>query len=251
MTERGKRLFFLHFLSGSLSLPIPVPVPAPLSLSLKRGEEIRPTTGWLRSMLLAPARDCLPDRRHLQGMGDPGGSPGKAPHRSRTSTRLAGLAGALVLLGLLAPSAQPTFYGSHRRDAAPLARHRRRLVRPHSATMPPAGLAATASAGANSFTDRAGCCGTVSPACPGPYSHLLVYVAVPNAWADADAAWIRCLLAIPPITLPSRRTGCPRRPHRGRPAWAWTAGRPSPTSSGLRPPRLRHPSLACWRGRRG
>ena len=32
---------------------------------------------------------------------------------------------------------------------------------------------------------RAGCCGTVSPTCPGPYPHLLVYVAVPNAWADA------------------------------------------------------------------
>jgi hypothetical protein len=46
---------------------------------------------------------------------------------------------------------------------------------------------------------RAGCCGAVSPACPGPNPHLLVYVAVPNAWADADrrgplrAQWAKSL----------------------------------------------------------
>ena len=50
--------------------------------------------------------------------------------------------------------------------------------------------------------NRAGCCGAVSPACPGPYPHLLVYVAVPNAWADADrrhplrAQWARSLALI-------------------------------------------------------
>jgi len=155
--------------------------------------DFRPTTEWLQSMPLAP------DWRHLQGTGDPGGSPSKAPHMSRTSTRLAGLAGALVILGLLAPTARPTSQKAHGRDAAPRAHHHRRLVRPHSAILPPAGLAATASARADPFTNRGGCCGTVSPACPGPYPHLLVYVAVPNAWADADrrqplrAQWAKSL----------------------------------------------------------
>ena len=46
----------------------------------------------------ACSRDCSPDWRRLQGTGDPGGSPSKAPPRSRTSTCLAGLAGALVTL---------------------------------------------------------------------------------------------------------------------------------------------------------
>jgi len=143
--------------------------------------------------------DCSPDWRRLQGTGDPGGSPRKAPHRSRTSTRLAGLAGALVILGLLAPNLRPTPHRPHGRDAAPRAYHHRRLVRPHAATMPPAGLATTASASADPFTNRGGCCGTVSPVCPGPYPHLLVYVAVPNAWADADrrqplrAQWAKSL----------------------------------------------------------
>jgi hypothetical protein len=65
---------------------------------------------------------------------------------------------------------------------------------------------------------RAGCCGAVSDSCPGPYPHLLVYVAVPNVWTDADrrhplrAQWAKSLalmekrlqgkgLATPPSTV--------------------------------------------------
>jgi hypothetical protein len=68
------------------------------------------------------------------------------------------------------------------------------------------------------ISHRAGCCGAITATCPGPYLHLLVYVAVPNAWADVDrrhplrAQWAKSLdlmekrlkakgLATPPSTV--------------------------------------------------
>jgi len=161
------------------------------------------TTGWLNRILqplLSPqlAQRRSPDSRPaVQVRPDSRGSPSKAPpsHRSRPTARLAGLAGALVVLGLLAPTAQSSTYRSYGRDDkdAPLAHYYRRLVRPISTTLFPATTSAAP------LTDRAGCCGSVSPACPGPYPHLLVYVAVPNAWVDADrrhplrAQWVKSL----------------------------------------------------------
>jgi hypothetical protein len=163
--ERGKRLSFLHFLSLSLSLSLSLNNPVITSrLCCNAGQRPRlPADNRMaaKHATSACSRDCSPDWRRLQGTGDPGGSPSKAPPRSRTSTCLAGLAGALVILGLLAPNIRPTSHRPHGRDAAPRAYHHRRLVRPHSATMPRAGLATTASASADPFTNRGGCCGTV------------------------------------------------------------------------------------------
>jgi hypothetical protein len=111
--------------------------------------------------------------------------------------RLPAWQASLVVLGLLAPSSRSPLYQVKGGEAvAILAPYR--LVPHHSAL--PAVRLLTSSAAASSLTNRAGCCGTVSSACPGPYPHLLVYVAVPNAWADADrrqplrAQWARSLV---------------------------------------------------------
>ena len=138
----------------------------------------------------------------MQGFGDSEGSPSKgpSPQRSRTTARLASLAGALVVLGLFAPSPRSSMYQAKSGEAVvTFASHHLRPPVPHHSALPAVRLL-TSSAAASSLIDRAGCCGIVSPACPGPYPHLLVYVAVPNAWADADrrhplrAQWARSLV---------------------------------------------------------
>ena len=111
--------------------------------------------------------------------------------RPAATTRLAVLA--LVLLGLaaLAPSKQKggeSFGGSSAwlRADGQTGTHDRVAAIPSAPHRP-------------DIAHRAGCCGAVSPACPGPYPHLLVYVAVPNAWADAErrgplrAQWAKSL----------------------------------------------------------
>ena len=153
--------------------------------------DINRASNWLTRMLtpLHPPQPDLqrsPGRRPAVQMGSPSKAP--SPHRSRTA-RLAGLAGVLVVLGLLAPNA-----GSPSQVyATRYAPFHRRLVK----DWPPAKLAGAL---ALPIVDRAGCCGTISPTCPGPYPYLLVYVAIPNAWADADrrhplrAQWAKSLV---------------------------------------------------------
>jgi hypothetical protein len=112
--------------------------------------------------------------------------PTARPHATTpftTTTRLAIFA--LILLGLTAV-APPTCGKGRDSGGAPTWQATHRLGMPHTSQMP-------------EIRHRAGCCGTISRACPGPYPHLLVYVAVPNAWADADrrqplrAQWAKSL----------------------------------------------------------
>lgn len=172
------------------------------------------------------ARVCY-GRRSLSGShGTNLGSPSKPKARSFATVRLAGLALAMIVLGLIAPSPVPAD-GQAGTKASSLAGTALILRRSSAASVKadspgsssdPEPLPSIVFPPRPEISHRAGCCGSVSASCPGPYPHLLVYVAVPNAWADADrrhplrAQWAKSLvlmekrlkskgIAAPPATV--------------------------------------------------
>jgi hypothetical protein len=161
---------------------------------------------------------CKKDNRKMGAGSAAQGSPSKYHGvRSGATARLVVLSGALVVLGLLAPTKplQKDLPG------AVAAQGSVRVLRQIGKVDMPGdhGRQAHTPSIISSQLDiahRAGCCGAVSPpACPGPYPHLLVYVAVPNAWADADrrhplrAQWARSLALMDKRLKEKGRAGPP------------------------------------------
>lgn len=157
------------------------------SLLLSSGNRPSASCGRLDTVHGVPAADGLPRK--------PGG-PGA--RTVLTPPRLVALALALLILGFLAPP-RPVIVGADD-GATEVARgtplSRRSFSRLGTATASVYGLDESPGGPAGEtrivvppkpdITHRAGCCGAASASCPGPYPHLLVYVAIPNAWRDAD-----------------------------------------------------------------